>query len=77
MRGASASAAQICTQHRVALDLREGEIAMDKVLSNRHPIANACTAPASSCTDGSHIVADDDGDPPYSKARENLERNDI
>jgi hypothetical protein len=41
---------------------------MDKVLSNRHSIANACTTPASSCTDGSLIVADDDGDPPYSKA---------
>ena len=40
-------------------------------------MANACTAPASSHTVEAASVAHDDSNPPYSKARENLERNDF
>ncbi|MGB8683472.1 MAG: hypothetical protein WCD12_11370 [Candidatus Binatus sp.] len=52
---ASANAAQIFAQHRVALEILEGEVATEIVLSTRHSIANAWSAPAFARTDGSHV----------------------
>jgi hypothetical protein len=52
IRGGSASAAQIWTQHRIALETDEGEVAMNKSSQNGHSLANACTIPRLSAWSG-------------------------
>ena len=64
-------------RHRVAFGIREGDIAMDKVLSTRHSIANACTAPACSCTYGwKHLCRAGRQKASVLKGRGSLERDD-
>ncbi len=74
---ASANAARIFAQHRAALEILEGEVATDILLYTRHSIANACTAPASSRTAGSHLRRAGRQRSSVLKGRGNLERDDF